>query len=394
MVFVLFTFFFIVWRFTIIWFTRDALFAAAPDSTILAIQLQITPKTFQILENTLKNLPLISNRNLDIYDLASLTKGEIAIFVLENWEYAVAIRTDKEQLPIAVFNSYEITHQRVGDDIFLLSRSLLPINGIKSKVNYPFFPRFSTWLGRIEMPRDSVSGSVIWHDKNIEIHIKSPASEKLTKNPLQTSMLHVFNLNWNKEHLPLLSSFYQNQTSQFIDFLLNSDEVLIGKNPNGTTQILISSDNNLNWSNEQIIGLLKSVGSYLSPKTEGKILKDGTTAKEILLSPQSIIIEKFDVLGHSMMKIITDNGLNVYGGLINNKIVFSTSDVLLQNYFDPQTTSCSGNSALVDPKSLLSEMQQNSYHPQFNVFLTLFERITTISIEEKKYSTIVRLCQN
>jgi hypothetical protein len=381
---------FLVWRFSTIWFTRDSILQAAPDSTILAIEFHITPKTWPIIKKILGNTPLISDRSFDIEDLASLTHGDLAIFVTKDGDRAVAIRNSSGSLPNDLMESYGITSQEVGSGVVLLSQTLLPINGFDSSVRHSFLPSFALWLGRVELPDIGLSGSLTWSEEALQMSFKT---QKTNDNggALHPASLSMLLTERTAGDLPSVSAFFLKQASPLIDLQQKNHQILVQKDANGAAQVLISVPNS-GWDEEALINTLETMGAYLSPKIAEKILSDGTTSLELLVEPDIVAVEEVSVSGNSLFRVPGEGRLTLYGGFINGSTILSTSEETISSFLEPTKGTCDANQALINPTDLLKQTAQISYDPQVISLLGILSDISAVSIETKKYSTKVRFC--
>lgn len=381
----------IVWRISVLWFTRDSILNAAPDSTIFAVEFQITPKTWPIVKDFLENVPLVSNRSLDIEDIARFTHGDLAIFVTHDGTRAVAIRAKIESLPTDLLEAYGITIQEAGSGIILLSQTLLPIGGIDSEVHHSFLPSSSTWLGRVLIPDAGFSGSMIWKQRGLEMTFKTPKSNQTNANLIPPAILSMILSGRNKNELPPTSTYFEKQTTLFLDLLLKDHQIFVQKDEQEQTQILISVPNS-GWDEAKLIEMLKIAGAYLSPKIVQKALVDGTFSQELSVEPDYVAVEEVPVAGHTLFRVTGEGGLALFGGFIDKATILSTSDSLITAFLDPQETTCGANLALLNPESLLEQVTITSYNPQYSLIINLFDQISAISFETKKYSNKVRFC--
>ncbi len=382
---------FLTWRLSAIWFTRDTLLAASPDSTILAIELFLSPKTTPIIAKMFGNVTLISNRSLSLHDLTHITNGEVAIFVTKDGSRAVAIRGNEASLPKELLTSYGITSQIVRPGVVLFSETLLSVSGINSRVSFPFFPSSSLWLGRVELPDLGVSGTLTKNSGELLLSLKTPKSKKINTKKLPAGVLSMLLPDSGEQNAPPVSTYSMNQTSQMLDLLRKEHRIFMQKDELGELQILVSIPNS-GWEQNDLTVALQKMGSYLSPKIQEKILADGTSTKEILIEPDIVTVEEISIAGHMMLRTNGNGGLALYGGFINGETIVSTGEAIVTSFLNPRGEDCSGNLAQLSPVDLLGEVQIASYNPQISSLLGLFNGISAISFESKKYSTEVHIC--
>ena len=376
---------------TTVWFTRDSILTAAPDSTVLAVELHITPKTWPTVSNLLKNVPLISDRSLDIEDLASVTGGDLAIFVTKDATRAVAIRASVASLPPDILASYGITAQEVGAGITLLSNTLLPVSGIRSRVRPPFFPTSALWLGRVELPDAKLSGALTFDRDGLLVTFRSPKSSKTSQTSLPEGMLSMMFASPDVKNLSLASSYFLDQAAPLLDLLSQEHQTFVKKDELGATQILISVPNS-GWNQGTLVDALGMMGAYLTPRIKDQLLPDGTTSQELLIEPDLAAVEEISVSGHTVYRVVGNGDLAVYGGNFDGQTIISTSASVLTSFLESADQTCKGNVAIFTPTELLQEISNTSYDPQISTMISLFDKIKGISIESKRYSTEIRFC--
>lgn len=381
---------FTAWRVSEQWFSRNEILQAAPQGTVLSIQLELTSKNWPRIQALLKNVPLITNRSLDIDDLAPFSQGEMAIFVTQTGERAVAIRTDESKLPKNLLNALSLTTAQITPDIVLLSSTLLPVSGMKSNVRAPLFTSLSRrWLGRIDLPDAGLSGSFYFYKIDNRLEIVFP--NKNSKNTNNTALPQIL--------LAFTGQKIDNQmmTSNYLDTIpiLNDAQwsVLVNNNELGATELLFSSKKG-DLVETDLVNLLQSIGAYLSPNINDSVLLDGTILRELIVDPALITIEAITLGEIQALRVLNEYNHAVYGAFIENQLVIATSEAMIglfQQTNESQSL-CRGNILQMNPLSLLDTTSQKSFQSSIYLLETIFSQFSSISLEMNKYSSRMTLC--
>ncbi|MBI5794656.1 hypothetical protein HZA87_06305 [Candidatus Uhrbacteria bacterium] len=371
-----------------LWFSRDTIFEAAPEGTVLAIGIELTRASWPLWQKTLAGVPLISNRSLDIDDLATSANGELAIFLTTTGERAVAIRSKQSQLPQELLTSLSITQQEAVPGIILLSQTLLPISGITSSVHAPVFPSLQKhWLGRVEVPDMDLSGSIFGRDGQLELAFPNHPKNTWKKEILPQVMLAI---STSKNDLSLPPS----ETFDVFEQILSRDwSIIVAGGADGSVELLLKADRG-ETTDDDLLNLLQLMGAYLSPTIKETNLKDGTSIKEILVDPSLVTVEQLQVEQIQALRVLGPSNQSVYGAFLDDQIVFSSNENLLLSLTSPSTpkTDCVGNTLSLSPSAILKEAKTNSYNPSLSILKSIFDDFSAISIEMNKYSSTTRFC--
>lgn len=381
---------FVTWRIAEFWFLRDSILQAAPQDTVLAIQFELTEKTWPQIQNLLNHVPLISNRSLVLNDLAAFTQGEIALFITKTGERAVAIRANESQLPKDLLNALSIAPQQVTPDIFLLSSMLLPVGGIHSS-SYPplFFSVSKRWLGRVEIPDMDLSGSLYETDTALEVVFP----HQQNKDFVSTAALPQIMLALTAQDID--GSLVANRHLREIYLLVERSNwsVFIENNELGTPEFLLSASKE-DMKDTDLLSLLQAMGAFLTPKLNDSTLPDGTTMKEIIVDPTVITVEEVQLGQTKALRVFGPNNQAVYGAFIEDRVVFATSEESLhaRDTENASVLPCIGNALHIEPEKLLSAVREQAYQSSYSALQSILAQFSAISIEMNKYSSVVTFC--
>src|SRR3989338_6622879 len=205
---ILIFFLFILSRVGMIWFSGDSLLSLAPEETVLAIELQLTKKTQPHWQQLFHSVPLISKRSLDLEDLLPLAHGELALFITQQGDQAVALRATKNELPEALLEKYHISVQEKGNFV-LLSEKLLPMTGTQTSTRRPFFPSLKNlWLGKIVLPKEKQEGVIYYNDSSITIQFKTPKQTDFKQKTVENADLYLNHLVMDEDELSSFESMH------------------------------------------------------------------------------------------------------------------------------------------------------------------------------------------
>lgn len=377
---------FVTWRIGEVWFSRDQILEAAPEGTILAVNLKLTGTSLPIVKNFLEGVPLLSNRSLDFQDIASLTHGELAFFLTSTGEKAVGIRANRAELPQELLTSLAITVQEVTPDILLLSQTLLPISGMNSSTHAPFFPSLtSDWLGRIDLPVDHLSGSILASNGQLEMIFPSQKKQTVKKDLLSQTLLAL------SGHGSELSPPLGEGTDAFEQIFGQEWEIVVAQDELGSPALLVKAPQ-ADTTQEDLLGLLQLMGAYLSPTLKETELKDGTSLKEILVDPSFQTVEQVQLGQIEAFRVVASHH-SIYGAFFDHQVIFSTSEDLITKLSETSLESaCHGNVLDIEPGPILKQMNRQVYSPTLFLMTKIFSQFSEISIEMNRYSSTAHFC--
>ncbi len=379
---------FVSWRVGELWFSRDSILQAAPEGTILVLQLEMTDKNWPIVKKILSHIPLISNRSLDIVDLSSFVHGELAVFVTETGERAVAIRVNEQHLPTELLSALSITTQEIAPGIILLSETLLPISGLESNAHRPFFAALTRrWLGRVEFPDTGTSGSLFQKDGLLEIEFTTKG-----KHPYSIENLPQMMLALSSNANGIASVTYQN-IGLFDEFLNDNWTILVKTNDIGNQDLLLIAKQE-NMQKSELLSILQLMGAYLSPTIKETALPDGSTLREVIVEPSFVTIEELSLGQIEALHVLGVSGRSIYASLIGDQAIFATSQAMLEAYNEPTASesACHGNVLYMDPAVLIGSTETRNYDPVMQMLQGLSIHFSAISLETKRYSSIMSFC--
>lgn len=379
---------FLSWRLFELWYARDTILAAAPEGTVLALQLEITPASWSTIYALLEDVPLISNRSLDVRDVASFARGELALFVSQTGSRSVAVRAQEGELPSSLLSALSITSQEVAPGIFLLAETLLPVSGIDTSARRPFLGSLSKrWLGRVELPDVGLSGSLFQEDDRFEVVLPNKTHWRPSGKVLPQAVLALIG------NPGLSESLSREPFSLFNQFLEGSWSVLVQKNDLGEPEVAFAAQN-AGVQESDLMSLLQLMGAYLSPTLQESVLPDGTLLQEIFVEPELVTIEEVQVAGVRALRVLGKNERFLFGALIDDRLILATSEPSLISFIDPEEalSDCRGNALFLSPQALLDEVSVNAYNPTIQALTQIFSQFSSISVEMKKYSSTVSFC--
>ncbi|MFA4845185.1 MAG: hypothetical protein WC654_01355 [Patescibacteria group bacterium] len=379
---------FVTWRAGEMWFSRDSILRAAPEGTILAVQLELTDASWPTIQNIFATIPLISNRSLDINDLSPFIQGELALFVTQTGERAIAIRTDQQNLPTELLTALSITTQEITPSIVLMSQTLLPVSGIDSKAQRPLFVSLSRrWFGRIELPDISLSGSLYEKEGDIEIQFTNQGKKGYSKMILPQIMLAM------SSNTSGVTVNHDQELGTFSSFLNQEWTVFVEANDSGDTDLLLMTRKG-NLQESDILSLLQLMGAYLSPSIQESTLVDGSVLREVMVEPEIVTVEEIQLGQIQALHVLGVSGRSIYGAFIDDQVIFTTNEKMLKAVYQPgdSDSDCIGNVLRLDPSAMLGSTRTVSYNRTIQALQSISSHFSAISFEMKKYSSSMKFC--
>lgn len=389
-----------------LWFTRDTIYAAAPENTVMAVRLFVSGKKGESVESMTKNFPLISNRSVTFSDLAQYISGEFVLFLNADGSRSIALRKGKTPLPQALLDAQSITVQPIRNNIVLLSGKneiLKPIS-LRTKIIPGFsYPRHQ-WIGElveinqphrsfvyatkdrilITLPGIQPEGSVFKHiPKDTIAYLSNPLLPNTTKDFLDP-------------FLPLMQSVVD---PQFLDHLstlsTEKSQIILTKDTQGIGFFLSAREDGTKnpINNEQA---LRAINAMNAPKIQETFLSDGSSIKELIANPDSISVEQITLLGTQVNRIQI-SGADILAGSTKKNGIFLTNR---ENLFRSQEEGnkslnkiCSGNAAGINLQPLVDMQNQHAHTPNTNPILLFAQNFSSIGVKTNWFSTSIHLCK-
>jgi hypothetical protein len=142
---------------------------------------------------------------------------------------------------------------------------------------------------------------------------------------------------------------------------------------------------------------LEIIGAFARPTLASQTLPDGSELEEILVQPELVSVEEISTGIGVSYRVPVGGGSSVLATLHDGLVLFSNSQILLERYTggtqDDETRNCNGFSDRVDPAFLIDQTSLNHLQPQLGLFKGVLDNFSAISLEFKKYSTVVYLCR-
>lgn len=389
-----------------LWFTRDTIYAAAPENTVMAVRLFVSEEKGESVETAIKNFPLISNRSITFSDLAQYISGEFVLFLNVDGSRSVALREGKTPLPQTLLDAQSITMQPIKNNIVLLSEKnevLKPLS-LHTKIIPGFSYPGHQWIGElieINQPRRSFvyasknqifitlpgfqpTGSVFKHiPKNTFAYLSNPLLPNTSKDFLDP-------------FLPLMQSIVDPQFLGHLSTLSSEkSQIILTKDEQGIGFFLATKDKEgeSTINNEQA---LRSISALNAPKIQETFLSDGSSIKELIANPDAVSVEQITLLGTQVNRIQI-NGTDILTGSTKKKEVFLTNR---ENLFREQTEGnksfdkiCSGNVAGFNLQPLVDMQNQYAHTPNTNPILLFAQNFSSIGVKTNWFSTSIHLCK-
>jgi hypothetical protein len=380
------------------WFGRGTILKLAPSDTILAIELRLDEHSAPFLFDWLAGVPLISDRSLDLIDLAPYIHGEFAVFLTKSGDRTVAFRAKKDNLSEEMLNTYSISIQEKGNFI-LLSSSLVPISGVEDVSARPFFPQIKQkWLGRILFPDTGMQGNLLLSQQDLVVSLKTPQASQ-SELPNIDSALAFGGLTWGSDGSPIVglerfaSRLSESENTLFLD---NSNEIEVFIRPNETSKDVLMVLHRNETEATELLEELRYFGALAKPSLVTQVLQDGSSMDEILVQPELVSVEEVATSVGSSFRVPIMGGGFAIASIHNGSVLLSNSEMLIEEYISSNTLaqdSCSVSGTHLFPDFLIQEIHVARSDKRLSVLDSLFNNFSSISIEFKKYSTDVHFCR-
>lgn len=388
----LFLVFVVLYYFVNLWFTRNTVFAAAPENTQFAVQLLINKKTMPILEPIFSSIPLISNRSLSLKDVQKFTQGEIGWFFHEDGTRSVAIRAKKSDLPMKLLDSNQIAVQQIKPKVFLLSEKLQPVKGIRSRRSFgSLLPTIGRRLGQFNEKGQKTSAIVARKDKiTLNLNNKIEKVNTFNTQKVQEGTTIVMSLPIFEERI---GSMFQTlfPDKEMLDSILSKNGlVMIDKN----NEFLVVSDVNLD--EKQRVIFLQTMLALKNPQIIKKQLVDNTETQEFVSDPSLVSVEEKTIEGNVFLKASINEAKSYY---LSKSSVFllSNSEEKLRNWANNDQNAkmlklCDANVAFVSLKDFFESNSFTTDHYTNDTTRLLLTNFSSMSIQKGWNSANLNLC--
>lgn len=389
-----------------LWFTRDTVYAAAPENTVMAVRLFVSGKKGEAVESMIKNFPLISNRSVTFSDLSQYISGEFVLFLNADGSRSVALREGKKTLPRTLLDSQSITVQPVRNGIVLLSEKneVLKPMSLRTKIipglSYPGHQ----WIGEL-VETNQPHRSFIYAAKNrilITLPGMQPTSSDFKHIPkdtiayLSNPLLPNTTKDFLDPFLPLMQSIVDPRFLGHLSTLATKQsQVILTKDAQGIGFFLSTkeSDTKNSINNEQA---LRAISALNAPKIQETFLNDGSSIRELIANPDSISVEQITLLGTQVNRIQI-NGTDILAGSTKKNGIFLTNR---ENLFRTQEEGnksfnkiCSGNVAGINLQALVDMQNQHTHTPNTNPIWLFTQNFSSIGVKINWFSTSIHLCK-
>ena len=389
-----------------LWFTRDTIFKAAPENTVMAVRFFVGGKKGEIVESITKNLPVISNRSLTIADLSPYISGEFVLFVNNDGSRSIAIRKGKAPLPQSLLDSQTIAVQPIGHNIVLLSEKQVVIKpfSIKPKLLPGISLPGNRWIGEL-VDQTNKKRSFLFATKNQVVmtlpgvRTDGQAFKQIPNDTiayLSTPFLPNTSNEFLDPFLPLMQSVVDPQFLSHLGDLSNKkNQLLLTKEVSGVGFFLTITPSELN-KDVDIEQALRSIAALNTPKIQETLLDDGSSIKEIIANPDSVSVEQITLLGTQINRIQVNNVDLLAGRTQDHKIFLTNRESLFRHTKESSKSVnkiCSGNMAGIALQPLVDMQNQHANVPNSNAILLFAQNFTSIGIKSGLFSTTIRFCK-
>ena len=384
---------FVIYRVEAMFFTRNTILSMTPSDTILAVEMNLNKKTAPFLLDWLSGVPLLSERSLELNDVAHLIHGNFAVFIQRDGHRSLAIRCKPENLPTSWLDALFIEYQQQGP-FTLLSSTLVPIKGITASSG-PLLPSIGTVrMGHVVLPQDGLQGDLTLSEVGLGLKFKAQ-SQNHDGIALPGAAVALSGLRWGMDvpHFPALQRLLTKQSL----ILENAEDMNLAVVPTdaGTLEILLGVSS-VDVTSDEIIDELEQIGAFARPTIVSQTLPDGSELAEILVQPELSSVEEVSTSSGTLYRVSIGGGAYVLAAQHNNEVLFANKQNLLESTLQPvredRPITCLESRTRVVPTFLMDQVDTNHFQPELAFYNDLFSKFSSISLEFKKYSTEIHFC--
>jgi len=370
-----------------LWFTRDTLSAYAPDNTIAVVHLIPSRQVWTKLISDFGNLPLISNRSLTIIDFAGLKPKEISIFVFDNNNSAVAIRTNEKNLNKEVFDAYGINIQKLTRNRWLFSSKPLPY-AAKGKTNWSLGSIWPGTIGNLQL--DNFFGHIIANKNGYSVDIPKTKKTGDYLPAFPESTIAAVSLQ-PKAEIDLSNLFNQFDTLLNPLGTIESEQIGQKLNENGGKIILSNNGFLLEtvFDSSFLSQILKTAAVFRNLTLEPMPMPDGSLVQEMKINQSEVNFDSILIKGHEVKSVKTENGQ--FLALDGEKTdIIASNQTLLEEYLGQKinktNNKCGSQNRFVflKPKDIENALFNDKKFVSNPILLKSAVKFTEISINKNK----------
>ena len=391
-----------------LWFTRDAIYEAAPKDAVVAARFFTGGSKTQQIDPVFENVPLISNRSITFQDLQPFTQGEFVIFWNQDGKQSVAIRTNPATLPQSLLDAEHISQKIVSKNIVLLSEN--SVDTAKFPLKTKFFPPLSwpgrSWVGEVAF-RDEPKRGYIFNTKD-RFEISLPEKIKSSGfNGIPDKTFAFISTNGAGSagndslltpFLPLIGPVLDDSFRTYFDQLTDKTaKTFLTKDDSGIGFLLVTNVA-AGEKTPDIDKLLQTLNSLNAPKIIKTPLPDGTDMQEIISDPNSVSAELVTVYGVQMHRIVTNQQEILAGLTPEHELILTNREELLKFYREKRSgqdihTLCGGSAIGLNISAMnnLSDSKQTFTQP--TPFSQILEHFSALGVSDNMFSTQLNLCK-
>ena len=391
---------------TTLWFTRDTIYEAAPENTIVAFRFFVGGSKKDQISTILGNIPLISDRAIDFADLSPYTNGEFVVFLKKDGSHSVALRTNA-QLPQSLLDSEQIVQKQIDTHIVLLSAEAEQTQ--KLAIAPKLIPVFTfpgkTWVGEIIVSGQKKRGWIFNTKKSLVLSLPIQGlrtdffgvpdnamafiSSKTTSTSSDTDLITPF--------LPLIAPIIGSEAKSYLDQISQNINTVFLTNDDRGVGFLLSSKPS-DDKQVDIRKLLQSISALNTPKIQKTALSDGTFIQELISDPDSVSVEQVTILGLPMNRVGTSNQSILAGFTDDKHLILTNRENLLRFYKEKsksktKQTICGANSLGISFDQLSNLIKLHATSLQAKPFLQLSEQFTSVGVVSELFSTDINICK-
>ncbi len=377
---------------TSLWFTRSELLIAAPTNTEVAIEINISARNVEKIASLFTNIPVISNRSIELSDVLPYTGGKFALFILSDGTSAIALKAKKHTLPTNLLDIQQIVVQEASPNVVLLSEKLLSLSPLKKpSVKGRWLPNLlGTTIGTVYMPEKKTAGLLSLGDSMLSFKLKNVSFPTLKRKLPKETFAYMSTLVMTNTVMNTFIDRFEN-TKQLKD-IFSADSWIFLTKSELNQGFIIWSETPTSFDRNAFI---KQISANLSPRVQEKRLVDGSIVQELSIDPDLGSIEELTILGRTFFHSRSQNGEEFYLST-NNDLVFSNNEDNLRSFLEGNGQSsdqiCGGNAIAVLFAPIIDAERNvsNYYVPSF--LRELASKFQSIGLKSNGKSSKINLC--
>jgi hypothetical protein len=386
-----------------LWTTRDTLSRFAPEGAVAVLRLKPTVSGWNTLLSDFGDFTPISGQSLRVLDLAKMRPDELAFFILDSGERAVALRTDISEKQKNVLSRYGVTVQSLGTSRWLLSGGPLPLSTTTRGTHLSLRQLLPWRLGTLSFLSKGhrmFMGNVSFFPSGYRVDLPPSHGKKLPVTKVSDTVVLAMSAPVQTNAIPFQTTSQlqkiifplQKELLQSLGDALSQNGIILFAPSQSRMEFMLLFSKKID-----VKALLQTISAFKNPKQRVMDLKDGSKATEVFVDPSGSVVEETGFAGHTILRVQTQEG-PFFAGEIENWLYIATNLELVKPWIGGANTSsikirCGGSPTFttkLDPLNTYMIQENKNRQWQFTTFLKDFNEI---SLYSAKFKDVLKICR-